>query len=358
MPALILAPLALVVAALLALLLLNGAQLLGQFIARLVPNWHIPGLGNIRSAVANGIDAALSAVGSLLDAAVNPVLNWLLAPYHLLRHFADVITHTFQSVYNAVLASLHYAQYVYNLAVKWAETRYHDAIAYAQHVYNLATAQAAKWVNALRADVIKLYHSAIAWADHIYNLALTQAAKWVNALRADTVSLFHKAEVDALNAARAAETQAKAYASAVTAAAAKVIATDITTPVEQAWVDVRDEVKAIDQALATDLPGLRTLVDRVDVTDLAGIGAAVGALAGVDVLVMRYLRECGIPNCRNLSGLGRDLQALLALAEGAGFLAFLEAAIRDPSGTAGEVIDVTGVIITDTTDTFARVVGL
>jgi hypothetical protein len=63
--------------------------------------------------------------------------------------------------------------------------------------------------------------------------------------------------------------------------------------------------------------------------------------------VATYLRECGVPNCVNLSQLGKDLQALLGLVEDASFLALIVDLIHNPAEGADIVNTVFGPVLND-----------
>jgi hypothetical protein len=97
-------------------------------------------------------------------------------------------------------------------------------------------------------------------------------------------------------------------------------------------------VDAAEGALTDVVAGVRAIAGA-NVTDLAGVGALAGATA---LTLTRFLRECGIPNCRNLGKVGRDLQGLFAFAEDGALLGLLAAMITDPAGTATEVENVLG----------------
>jgi ABC-type multidrug transport system fused ATPase/permease subunit len=390
-PVVAVAGLGVVVAALAALLLLYGARLLGQFIGQLVPNWHIPGLGNIRGAVMGAIDSALQAVESTIQAAIGPVENWLRAPFHALQHLIDATITALESAFSAVARVWHAAGELFKYATTYAHSLFHTlqvllgdaikylglyahtlytlAIRYSAALFRYATSYAHELVHGLQVllgDAIRylgqyahtLYSLAVKYAAELFKFSTTYAHGLYEAALAEAGRLFDAAARDALAWARAAEQAAKAYASAAIAAASRVIATDITTPVEQAWVAIRDDVAAIEQILGADLPDVKAIVRRIDVARVGDIATAAGALAAVDVLVLRYLRDCGIPGCKSLSGLIRELPRLFELVEGAAFLAFLVDMCHDPAGTAGEVESVAGGIITDTVDVMSRVLGL
>jgi hypothetical protein len=391
MPVVALAPIAVVVAALLALLLLYGAALLVKFVAGLIPNWHIPGLGNIRSAVAGALDSALQAVESTIQAAIAPVENWLRAPFHVLQHLIDATITALESAFSAVARVWHAAGELFKYATTYAHSLFHtlqvllgDAIRYlglyAHTLYTLAIHYAAglfryattyahslfHTLQVLLGDAIRylgqyahtLYSLAVKYSADLFNYGTRYAHGLYESALAEAGRLFDTATRDALAWARAAEAAAKAFATAAVADAGRIIASDITVPVEQAWVAIRDDVAAIEQILGADLPDVRAIVRRLDIARVSDIATAAGALAAVDVLVLRYLRDCGIPGCKSLHGLINELPKLFALVEGAAFLAFLVDMCHDPAGTAGEIETVAGGIITDTIGTMTRVLGI
>lgn len=74
--------------------------------------------------------------------------------------------------------------------------------------------------------------------------------------------------------------------------------------------------------------------------------AGIAALAGATTLSFaRYLEECGIPNCRNLSQYGKDLQDLLGVVGDASFLALLVELIDHPGNAAATFNDTFGSIV-------------
>jgi hypothetical protein len=104
--------------------------------------------------------------------------------------------------------------------------------------------------------------------------------------------------------------------------------------------DITDALKEFAKAVPTDLVGV-----------LAGVGTLTLAMT-------RYLEDCGIPNCRNLSGLGRDLQALLGLVDDAAFIGLIVAMVTDPGAAAGDVTDALGGIASDTINAAQSLFGV
>jgi hypothetical protein len=159
----------------------------------------------------------------------------------------------------------------------------------------------------------------------------TWTAAQVQHALAFTAQRFAQAEADIITAERAAVAQSIALVDGA-----------VTRGLSDVWGDVTAAVAGAEGVIASDFPdilaGLRA-IPRAIPADVAG--EAVLAGAGV-IALTRYLEQCGIPNCRNLSKYGRDLRDLLGLIEGADFLAWLLELAHDPAGAAREVDGVLG----------------
>src|SRR6266702_3467070 len=292
-----------VIAALLALLILYGIRALAQVVGHLVPDWSFPGLGNIRSHIVGAAQAALRGTAAWLDAAAGAAAGWVLAPWHVIRVFMDKVASLANSTYLMGSRLLHLVQHVYNLARAYAVAKFTEAVHFAEHVYNVAHAEIAQSL-----AIAKHYAGAI---------ALSTATAVVG-----------------------------------------IFSTDLGKVAAAEWVKITDEVAALEGVIATDLPDIAALaraIPRAIPRELADVIA--GGLA-VDALAIRYLRECGIPNCKNLHGFGKDLQGLFKLAEGAAFLGFLAYIITDPDGATRETEQVAGAILTDTIDGVRHLIGV
>src|SRR6266702_4313454 len=314
-----------VIAALLALLILYGIRALAQVVGHLVPDWSFPGLGNIRSHIVGAAQAALRGTAAWLDAAAGAAAGWVLAPWHVIRVFMDKVASLANSTYWMGSRLLHLVQHVYNLARAYAVAKFTEAVHFAEHVYNLAVAYAA-------AKVLTAIH----FAEHVYNVTHAEIAESLAAAK-------HYAGAIALSTATA---------------VVGIFSTDLGKVAAAEWVKITDDVAALEGVIATDLPDIGALaraIPRAIPRELADVIA--GGLA-VDALAIRYLRECGIPNCKNLHGFGKDLQRLFGLAEGAAFLGFLAYIITDPDGATRETEQVAGAILSDTIDGVRHLIGV
>ena len=387
-----LAPLAAVVVALLAAILLLAALYLGKYIARVMPT-NIPLIGSsIRSFIESASNLAIASIQGLLDNAVEPLVKVITAPVAVIGRLYDILLSTVNRIYSmtktivtvTIPRAISVAESYAATAVAAARRDLTDLVrateAQLARAIDLARAYAAALVATARRDLTDLIRKTEAqlaaaiyavrrYAEDLFHVAEAAAAAalatavhtltgMITELRTFTVDAirtlddliqgkFAQAEADALAAAHAAELAAVgAIDAAVTTGLAGVwpsLVTDIDT-LTGAWEDVFPDI----------LTGVKDLARAIP-RDIAGEAVLTGAMAGV---LTRYLRDCGLPNCRNLSSLGRDLQALLGLVGDAGFLALVTGLALEPAATAREVDDVFGPVARDTADALTHLVGV
>lgn len=358
-----------VVAALLALLVLYGIAVLARSVGNLVPNWHIPGLGNIRSFVIGAANSAIHALTGWLENAVGAAANFVLAPWHVMSQLYGKIVSLLNSLYATLVNLYSYARHIYDLAAAYAHKLYDTAIGYALTLYHQSLAYAARlaglgkvfahglYILALAA-ITEAYAAATAWATKLYGLALHASADAYSAATAYAAKLYDLASAESLRLYHQALRYAEAVAATSATAAVGVLATDIVHVGQVEWVKIRDEVKALEGVLAADLPDIGAAVRAID-TDLPlDVAAVITGVLAIDIPVLRFLRECGVPNCKNLGKFGRDLTGLFGVVEGAALLAFLAAMIRDPHGAAAETVDTLDGVFTATVHAFEDLVGV
>ena len=165
--------------------------------------------------------------------------------------------------------------------------------------------------------------------------------------------LFNRAERDTAAAKAAAIVTAEAYA--------HNIYTDIDTwgktAVHDAWPDSGQDIAALRKTLGGDFPWLNDLAGALGGLGAAGLlGALIRSMA-TSQAVVRLADECVVPNCRNLSQFGRDLQGLIGEAPQAAMLAWMTFLVADPSGWAKDTADIGGPVARGVTDATARLFG-
>lgn len=170
--------------------------------------------------------------------------------------------------------------------------------------------------------------------------------------------IYNTVEQDIANAL----TTAEGFATTAIGQVAGISATDIDGAITGAlsgiYTDIdtaiTDVIGIIGTGDADVLAGLRLIPTSIPL-DLTGLAALTGAGT---LTMLRYLKECGIPNCQNLSQFGQDLQAILGIAGDAAFLEFLLQLIHHPSDAAATLNGEFGGIITGAVTTGRELVGL
>lgn len=386
MPLVAIAPAAFV-SALMALLFLLAWSVWGPAINKTLAGVRIPGLGVIGDIVNAGIQLALSiAVDALegiyqillnlLDGAIKPVVDFIDGiVYAVDSQFGAVADYAQQTTSAIIGLTAHVipgglAQLSDTLAAQVGAV-YDAANGVAQNVASLeaqlqaVTQSAAQLITdaahyytdtqiaALRTSLVDLInhagvdltgvgglvHSQISAALGLVDTAITGAIGTSEGFATD---LFRTAEADIA----AALSTAEGYTDSIAATLGGISATDIDQAITGALAGIYTDIdQAIDGAISAAgtgdidiVAGLRA-IPRVVPVDIAGLAV----LTGTSVLALtRYLGECGIPTCNNLSQYGKDLQALLGLVGDASFVALLVELIHHPSKAAQTVHDTFG----------------
>lgn len=375
MPVLAIPALGAIVIAAMAILILLSGKYLAKFIAHIIPS-GIPGFGHVANAIEGAFDSALDAVGNVMDAAVGPLAKLVSYPFRAMGHLYDEII-AFAS--DTVAFGKWVAKTAIPAAIHTAETWAAQKIAAAEARLTAAVTAARRYaldlVNAARAYALALVHQleakltaaiiAAAHVAHVEALAVRAFATaglaslrgYIDALVARTVATLtasilavdHYAHTAyaALSAALArgiseAEDFAAAAATAAEHAAIDAVETAVTLGIGDVWGDVVAGVDGAIDAAGDGFDWVRDELAKIDlskVADVAGLAAITGISVGV---LTRYLKECGMPNCRNLGKFGRDLSALLGIVEGVAFVELIAEMVRDPHGAARDVADTLG----------------
>lgn len=367
---------ALVLPAISALLFLLAWPVFGKALVRSL-SISLPVVGNvIASLVEDVLDDAYAALTYWFDALVTPAVNFLLAPLAAIENTVssintvlDAVTNQLGLIYqvqvpqmiawagagadNAYVGALDGALAYTDRSVDWLRdivVSNYDAIEAQLKADEAATATAIANVSAVAVagglSALQVSDLATTAAQAVVGAAVTDldglVSSAITTADAYATSLFNRVETDLANGIATAQT----YTQTALAGVAGVITTDIDNAISGAisgiWADVDTATQAAIGVIGTDLPdiaaGLKA-IPRAIPADIAGVSALTGATAWA---LSRYLEECGIPNCRNLSAVGRDLQDLFAIVGDASFLTFLLALIRDPGNAAATIDDAFG----------------
>jgi hypothetical protein len=391
MPLAVGAPVA-VVAALLALAFLLAWNQWGQVIVKTL-DVNLPVVGNvIGGLVADGLEAAYLVTAQWLDAILDPVVNFLIGPIAAVENAVGAIGYTLDQTANAVAtivavklpnnftgavnAVISEANSISATLSNTIYQNYQDLSSVVSQIgadVQQGLAAADTYTDEAIGRLEPLVSQALADGESITDLAAAAAATAVAGLTSQLQglidagvstassyadSLFHTAESDISTGFN----DVKGFAEGLLAGAIGITATDITNSLRQGLsgiytdiessgadvitvaagtdIDIIDAIKAIPKAIPTDIAGLATL-------------------AGVTTLALtRYLEDCGIPNCQNLSQYGKDLQSLLGLVADANFLSFLVELVEHPGDAATTIDDTFGSAISDTVSGFRELVGV
>lgn len=373
--------LAAAVIALMCLLLLLAAAYLGRALAHLVDGIPLVG-GHLGNALRSAGDAIASWASSAWDSVVAPLAlvitypistvqgivsdiraaiatsieaeRWIVNQYSptAIAHSIDAVAASVATVNDRISRAedILHNQMAGDLAAAehYADTAVHavnDRISNAEDILHGQIAAAAATAEHYADAVIGTVNDRISGAENILH----------GQMAADLAAAEHYADAIGHTAAAALAGTAADLAGKITTAehtavstALGAIATDIEHGAATAAAAVDGAVAGAIDAAAGDftdiVAGLRS-IDWADVTDAAGAVAATGAIAAT---LGRYLEQCGMPNCRNLSQLGRDLHTLLGVVEGAGLLGALVELVTDPHGSADFLTGTVEPVVTST----------
>lgn len=378
--------------AIMAILLTYALELFAKAVAQIIPGFSIPGLGSLRDKIISGIGSAIGAVKSLASSSMAPMVNILRDP---------VVW--FQTMYNAVYTVINEVittgQWIISTAIPRAETAVTN---YANQLYNQAIANTLSVAGQLRADYDGLYNAAINHANDLYNQAYafalaqgTAAINHANALYNQAIAAATAQYNTALTHADGLYNQAIAFATSGVASAvahanalAATLSAQAQTLYNQAIGYAGDVARAGEAAaiatvtgpLITDLPGIWPgIVDEIDgIIDTAGddFADAIANIKGLDLTLpvsvggalaiaipaisalTKLANDCTIPNCRNLSGVGRELQSLFGIVEDGLLFAFIAELVHDPAAGVSLVENVLGGLADDAVTVGRAMVGI
>jgi len=337
-PVLALAALEPIILALMALLLYMAFRPLVRAVASVLPNWHIPGFSALRDWVMGYVESAYADVRNWTDVAIHAVAHAISYPVTFFRQlFRDI-----SAIGHAVFVTI-----AFIVTVK-IPAYFLNAVHYAQRLYNQAIAYVVSRIAALTAYVVTLYHSAISVAEGLYNRAIAYIVARITALTAYALSLYHQsiayidARADTLtHYAEQLYNKAISYADATARAAAAALLGTLngaaSIAIAQLWPVLITDIDKLAATAADDFTDVVTdlrAATRAIPRDLVGAIALAPAIA---IPLIRMVERCVIPNCRNLSQFGRDLQAILDLAGGVELVGLIAELATNPQGAADEL---------------------
>lgn len=384
MPLVAAAP-AFVLAALVALLIILAYKPLSTVIVSLL-SVNIPVVGGaLGDLVARGLDGVYTASLLFLDNYVQPIINVVLGPVAAVENAFEVVRGALD-VYAAAIATfaevdipaalqagLGITDQQLNIVELYVEglitpefqsfTTATDGVI--QSYFRTAESDIAALAQRVAALPSVVAAAGLSATD-VENLASTVARGAIAAAETTIGAQIQLAYTDATGYARSLITgveadisrgvaDAEQFATTAVNQAIGVITTDIDNDILGAlagiWTDVGAAIPELEGVIGTGDADILDALKRIDWT-IPGSIAGVASLAGVTALTLtRFLRDCGIPNCQNLSQFGKDLSGLTALVGGADLTALLVELIHDPSNAYSTVESGFGAIITGAVST-------
>lgn len=309
----------------------------------------------------SGAERVFHTIGHWLWILPGEILGAVAAAVVTIEHIATVqIPHIWTDARNW---ATHQALSVYHDAVTWyhdalhaisaAESAAHAELVHAEQAlsgtFTRDIAAAEGYARSLVSGAERVAAAELAALDATVAAGMQALARTVTAdvsaaeLKAD--ALFRAAESDAAAAAAAAQ----AAATAIAARALGGLVTDLEVlgnqAVDTVWRDAAGDIDALKQVLGDAFPDIQSLLKFLEGAGAAGLlGALIRALAG-SAVATRALKDCVIPNCKNLSQFGRDISELGSAASAAAMLGWLAFIATDPVAAADDTVNVAAPLV-------------
>jgi hypothetical protein len=222
------------------------------------------------------------------------------------------------------------------LAYQYAQTLYYGAISYAATEVSALRSLVYSYVSTLAGEIAALRQTMYA--------ALGLVAQ---GLEAEIISAEAKLTALILQYAAAAEKDAITAVDLIGATALTDVWPNLITDVDgilaeipQELIDIRDQIASIPRALP------------------AGLLEALTALGALAIPLLRYLKDCGVPMCRDMHGLSDLLGGLAEAGTDAALFGIIALCVTDPHGAAREISDVAGPVAREAESLFKSLLGV
>lgn len=390
MPVVALAEIGAVVLAFIALGVLLGAQALAKLLVSLLK--HVPLAGGwIASHVESEVVNVIGDLTAWVESVVSSAEGWLLQPIRALRWLFDqLMNHLGENIqaHQRAAANLNLSQGFLQANIdREAVTRnwqinttasnlqaninavalqaMAEAVLVAQQATGLIAAVGTSLQHNIDTEAVTRNWQVDTTASNL------QANINAVALHAQTELVTLAQQVTGLIATVAHDLQVNID---LTATNALTAATQLSTEAEKGAVSGVDATAGAVGAATWPiaLPGLQGLIAGLD-NIIPGYGAGtipipeavpatlaqmlVGTMAGVHALA-DFANACSIPQCETLRPFEPSLKGLTSLIEGGALVAFLAAAVADPTGVAHDIEATVGTLVNDTASALAGAVGL
>lgn len=378
--------------AIVALLLTLALSQLVTWLSYVFPNFHVPVLGSLRGQILNAIRGSISLVTRAAQGSFAFMIHVLMDPVSFFMHFINSINAVFSELIASInwvrhtlvpglistarrdlsaatTAVQHEAEHLYNLSIGAVNTavqtseHYADKVSSAvqgeaEHLYNLSIAYVDNSIIGIEGDLAAAVTKVESYADTAASAVRSEAEHLYNL----AVGSGQDAATAALNAANGAIGQvardAQTAANLAAAAALTTLEGEAARALAGVWPDVSAAAQGVISTAGTDFAGAISDIKAIDWTKTVDIAGSIAGTAAIAASMAKLAEQCVIPNCRNLSGIGRELQQILGAVEGAGFLAFITEMLTNPAGAATEARDILVPVFEDTYTTAKHLIGI
>lgn len=279
--------------------------------------------------------------------AISATYSWVAANLVYVQNYAT-------SLYNIAITALSqgltaaYAFTVQALTLAYAYTSQALTLSYAYSLSLYYTLGAA--LTSLQVYVVSgLFSLALATSQQIATLQLTITSGLSNlalAFGQQLVALEQKLTALITQYAQAAEKDALS-----------IVDVEATAALTAVWPGLISDVDGIIDAIPGELTDVLDDLRAIPRTVPIGLVDAFAGVGALSVPLLRYLKECGVPMCRDLHGLSDLLGGLASAGTDAALLALIIEAVRDPHAASREIQSVAGPVVRDAQGLFTSLLG-
>lgn len=283
------------------------------------------------------VPRALSAAYDFASAVAVAAYGYALALYNQAVDFTRTVE----------LAAYGYALSLYSQAIGFAQAVLSAAYAYTATLYSATLAQISALEAAVGADLAALstFVGAEVLAAEQYAAGLVTAA--VQALEADIAATEARLTALIQSYVAAAEKDVLTLVDGAAVVALTDVWPGLVTDVDGILAEIPQEL--------TDIRDLLATIPRAIPGDLASALSALGVLA---IPLLRYLRECGVPMCKNLHGLSDLFNDLLTVETDLALLGLFTTAARSPRRAAALIMGTIAPVVREASAVTRDLIGV
>ncbi len=342
MPVIALGALAAVAMAVMALLMLGGFPPIQKLLVGLVS--QIPLVG---SAVEGWVNGAFNAIATWLASITgdaDALISSLFAPHQALTHqIHEALNSTYNALHNIISSVVPNAT-----SALWSQTW-----GYLQSAFNdIATtgdqvrAYAYGLAVTLGNDIVATSQQIEGWVTSSINDVVAQIEQNISNLTDSVTQRLLAIEQWTTQSITDAYNQVFSN-----------LGNQVASELGGIWEAISTPAESVVQGIAAEYPSVASGLQNIPLTVPGDIVGAITAIGAITIPLTTYVEQCGMPMCNDLSGFGKELQALLGLVGEGAMLAFLIEAILYPETVAEDVYSVGNDVVTPVYDVVRSLVG-